>query len=132
MNEIYIEAKLENVDAVLDFVTRQLEDYPLKIQSQIEIAVDEIFSNIARYAYHPNIGAATVRIAVDNEITIEFEDSGMQYDPLSERDPDITPPVGKRKIGGLGIFMVKNIMDSVEYRREGSKNILTIRKIVAE
>jgi len=136
MNEIYIEAKLENVDAVLDFVTEQLESggrvspCPPKIQSQIEIAVDEIFSNIARYAYAPDVGGATVRVTVGSEITIEFEDSGMQYNPLSESAPDTTPPVSKRKIGGLGIFMVKNIMDSVEYRREGSKNILTIKKVV--
>ena len=128
VNEIYIEAKIENTDAVIDFINERLVDCPLKIQKQIEIAVDEIFSNIARYAYNPDIGNATVRVAVDGDITIEFEDSGANYDPLSKDDPDVSLPPEKRRAGGLGVFMVKNIMDSVEYRREGDKNILTVRK----
>jgi len=128
MNEFYIEAKLENVDAVMEFIGERIKDCPTKIQSQIEIAVDEIFSNIARYAYNPDVGSATVRIAVGDDITIEFEDSGAAYDPLSRDDPDTTLSAEQRKIGGLGVFMVKNIMDSADYRREGNKNILTIKK----
>jgi len=128
MNELCIEAKLENIKAVLDFVNERLGDRPMKIQNQIGIAVDEIFSNIARYAYHPDTGDATVRIIVDSDITIEFEDSGIAYDPLSAEPPDITLPIEEREIGGLGLFVVKNLMDSVAYRREGGKNILTIKK----
>jgi anti-sigma regulatory factor (Ser/Thr protein kinase) len=128
MTELIIEATIENMDAVLDFVNERIGDCPLKIQNQIGIAVDEIFSNIARYAYHPEVGGATVRIAIDDNITIEFEDRGLAYDPLSADRPDTTLPAEEREIGGLGIFMVKNIMDSVEYRREGNKNILAIRK----
>ena len=131
MNELVIAAKLENMNAVLDFVNGKLEDCPVKIQNQIGIAVDEIFSNIARYAYLPGTGDATVRIAVNDDITIEFEDSGVAYDPLSREDPDVSLPAEERELGGLGIFMVKNIMDSVEYRREEDKNILTIRKKIA-
>ena len=116
------------MDAVLDFINEHIKDCPMKIQNQIGIAVDEIFSNIARYAYHPEIGAATVRVAVSDDIAIEFEDSGVAYDPLSKNDPDISLSAEQREIGGLGIFMVKNIMDSVEYRREDGKNILTITK----
>ena len=128
MNEIIIEAKTENIDKVVGFINERLGDCPMKVRNKIEIAVDEIFSNIANYAYKPEIGGVTVRIAVGSDITIEFEDSGFAYDPLSKDDPDVTLPVGERKVGGLGVFMVKKIMDSVEYRREGDKNILTIQK----
>ena len=100
----------------------------MKIQNQIRIVVDEVFSNIARYAYHPEVGGATVRIAVDDDITIEFEDSGVAYDPLAKEDPDVSLSAEEREIGGLGLFLVKNLMDSVEYRREGNKNILRIKK----
>ena len=128
MNELIIKAKLENMDAVLDFVNGRIETCPPKVQNQIGIAVDEIFSNIARYAYSPEDGEATVRITVGDDITIEFEDSGVAYDPLSNDDPDISLSAEEREIGGLGIFMVKKLMDSVEFRREGNKNILTIKK----
>jgi len=128
MNELIIEAKLENMDAVLDFVNEHIADCPPKIQHKIGIAVDEIFSNIARYAYHPGTGDAVIRIMVGDDITIRFEDAGTAYDPLSAEKPDISIPAEEREIGGLGIFMVKSIMDSVEYRREDGKNILTVRK----
>ena len=128
MNELFIEATLENMDTVMDFVNKHIEEYPSKIKNQIGIAVDEIFSNIASYAYNPETGVAAVRIEAGENITIEFEDSGAPYNPLTAPAPDISLPAQKREIGGLGIFMVKNIMDSVEYRREGNKNILTVKK----
>ena len=132
MNELVIDAKLENMAAVLDFVCERIEACPLKIQIKIRIAVDEIFSNIARYAYHPSSGSVAIRIAVDDYITIEFEDRGRPYNPLAADDPDITLSAEERDIGGLGIFIVKKIMESVEYRREGEKNILTIKKKLGE
>ena len=125
MNELIIEAKLENMDTVQAFISEKIEDCPMKIQNQIRIAVDEIFSNIARYAYHPEVGGAVVRIVVGEDVIIEFEDSGVAYDPLAKEDPDVSLSAEEREIGGLGLFMVKNLMDSVEYRREGNKNILT-------
>lgn len=128
MDELIIEAKLENMNTVLDFVNRRIGDCPAKIQNQIGIAVDEVFSNIARYAYHPEVGGATVRVTADDNITIEFEDSGIEYNPLTAGTPDTSLTADERELGGLGIFMVKSIMDSVEYRREGNKNILTIKK----
>jgi len=132
MDELIVEARIDNMDTVLDFVNARISDCPSKIQHQIGIAVDEIFSNIARYAYHPESGYATVRISVGEAISLEFEDSGAVYNPLAEDDPDITQSADERKIGGLGIFMVKNIMDSVEYRRKGNKNILVIKKSFSE
>ena len=128
MDELIIEAQLENIGTVLDFVNEKINDYSTKTQNHIRIAVDEIFSNIARYAYHPEVGGAVVRIAVGADIIIEFEDSGIPYDPLTQPEPDISLPADERKVGGLGLFMVKNLMDSLEYRHEGNKNILTIKK----
>lgn len=128
MNELIIEAKLENMEAVLDFINGRIRECPPKIQNQIGIAVDEIFSNIYQYAYHPVSGNVTVRITVAEDIIIEFEDNGIAYDPISALPPETTLSAEEREIGGLGIFMVKNIMDLVEYRREGNKNILLIKK----
>ncbi len=131
MNELIIEASLDNMDAVQGFVGARIADCPVKIQNQIAIVVDEIFSNIANYAYNPEVGGAKVRIAVGDEIAIEFEDSGVAYDPLAKDDPDVTLSDEEREIGGLGLFMVKRMMDSVDYRRDGQKNILTIKKKLA-
>ena len=129
VEELSIEARLEHLDAVIDFVDARLGDCPEPVRSRIGLAVDEIFSNIARYAYRPATGGAAVRVAVDGDaVVIEFEDSGAAYDPLSAPAPDLASPAEKRDIGGLGIFMVKRLVDSVEYRREDDKNILTIRE----
>ena len=128
MDELSVDAKLENIEGVQDFIKARLGDCPQKIQNQIGIVIDEVFSNIVRYAYDRSAGSVAVRMAVDDDITIEFEDSGIAFNPLAHDDPDISLPAEERELGGLGIFMVKKIMDSVEYRREGNKNILTIRK----
>jgi len=130
MEELSVEAKLENISTVSDFVCTHISNCPVKIQNDIMLAIDEIFSNIANYAYNTETGYVTVRITVKDDIAIEFEDSGIAYNPLSSVEPDITLPARERKIGGLGIFMVKKIMDSMEYRREGNKNILAIKKAV--
>ena len=130
MKELSIEAKTENLDAVLEFIMGELEAVPIKLQTQIAIAVEEIFVNIANYAYRPEIGGATIRISAGNEITIEFEDKGKPYNPLKNIDPNITLNAEEREIGGLGIFMVKKIMDTIEYRHEENKNLLIIRKLV--
>ena len=126
--ELSIEARPENIDAVIDFIFDRLGDCPPKTRNQIGVAVDEVFSNIIRYAYHPLVGGALVRVAVDDEITIEFEDKGVAHDPLSAPAPDFSIAPDFREEGGLGVFLLKNIMDSVAYRREGDKNILTIVK----
>ena len=132
MKELVIEAKTGNLDAVLDFVGAELEaaECPVKLQTQIAIAVEEVFVNIAHYAYNPEVGGAVIRVAVDDEVTIEFEDSGRPYNPLEKDDPDITIGAEEREIGGLGIFMVKKIMDAAEYRNEAGKNILCVRKAI--
>jgi len=101
----------------------------MKLQNQIGIVIDEVFANIASYAYNPMVGRVTVKVAVvDDDIVIEFEDTGVPYDPLTGKDPDTTLDAEEREIGGLGVFMVKKIMDSVNYKRDGNRNILTIKK----
>ena len=133
MKEMTIAATVENIEAVTDFVNEQLEalDCPMKAQMQIDIAIDELFGNIAHYAYNPDVGEATVRVEVVEEplsVIITFIDGGVPYDPLSAADPDTTLSAEERAIGGLGIFMVKKSMDDITYRYENGSNILSIRK----
>ena len=133
MRELSIDAATDNLDVVLDFVNTALEEggCPLKLQTKICVAVEELFVNIAHYAYKDEIGKATIRITVGGEVIIEFEDEGLPFNPLEKEDPDIKTSIRDREIGGMGIFMVKQIMDSVEYLRENDKNMLTIRKTVS-
>lgn len=134
MMELDIEAKTENLDQVLAFVDEELEKYGcgMKTQMQIDIAVEEIFVNIAHYAYHPAVGKATIRIEVtDGTVSLTFIDNGIPYDPLAKEDPDITLSAEERQIGGLGIFMVKKSMDDVKYEYKDGSNILTFSKDLA-
>ena len=133
MKELTVEAKTTNIEAVTDFVNEQLEalDCPMKAQMQIDIAIDELFGNIAHYAYNPEIGKATVRVEVIEDplaVTITFIDNGVPYDPLAKADPDTTLSAEEREIGGLGIYMVKKSMDDVTYEYKDGKNILKIQK----
>lgn len=133
MEKLDILAKTENLDTVIDFVNKHLEgvECPMKIQMQIDVAVEEIFVNIANYAYGTGEGPATVRINVDNQnkiVDITFIDNGVPYDPLAKEDPDITLSAQERQIGGLGIFMVKKSMDDVTYEYRDGHNILTLKK----
>jgi len=142
LKELSIDAKVENLDTVLEFIADELGAVPMKLQTQIALAVEEIFVNIAHYAYTSDIesttafednassGRVVIRIAVGNEVVIEFEDKGKPYNPLEKTDPDVTLDAEEREVGGLGIFMVKKIMDIMEYRREEQKNMLIIRKSI--
>ena len=133
MKELTLPATIENIETVIDFVNGQLEEIkcPLKAQMQIDIAIDELFGNIAHYAYNPETGPATVRVEVTEDpiaVVITFIDRGVPYDPLKKEDPDITLSAEERAIGGLGIFMVKKTMDEVSYAYWDGQNVLTIRK----
>lgn len=135
MKELTVSATLENIGAVTDFVNRQLKDLdcPMKAQMQIDIAIDELFSNIARYSYNPEIGQATVRVEVLEEplaVVITFIDNGVPYDPLANEDPDVTLSAEERQIGGLGIYMVKKSMDDITYEYKEGQNILSIKKFI--
>lgn len=133
MKELTINATVENIEKVTAFVDEQLEamDCPMKAQMQIDIAIDELFGNIAHYAYNPKVGPATVRVEVtDNPMTviITFIDNGVPYDPLAKEDPDVTLSAEERSIGGLGIYMVKKSMDGISYEYKNGQNILKIKK----
>jgi len=135
MKQLEIAAVVDNLPDVLAFVDEELEgaDCPMKVQLQIDIAVEEIFVNIAHYAYTPDIGNATVRISIEGSqpaAVITFLDRGMPYDPLAREDPDVTLSAEKRKIGGLGIYMVKKSMDNVSYEYTDGFNMLTLTKIL--
>ena len=133
MKEITLAAVVDNIAAVTDFVTGELEalDCPMRAQLQIAVAIDEIFGNIANYAYRPGVGDATVRFEAAEDprcVRITFLDRGTPYDPLTHEDPDITLSAEDRPVGGLGIFMVKKTMDDLTYEYADGQNILTIQK----
>ncbi len=133
MRELTLNATPENVDRAIGFVDEILEEYGCKrsVQMEIEVAVDELFSNIAHYAYDTKTGNATVQVDVtEDPLTVEitFVDSGKPYDPLAKADPDTTQSIEERPIGGMGILIVKKSMDAVDYEYKDGKNILTIKK----
>ena len=132
-NELDIEAVKENLDEVQEFVNERLKkvNCPMKTLTQVGVAVEEIFINIASYAYAPNRGRAVVRVEVPEKpacVTITFIDHGVPYDPLAKDDPDVTLTAEERGIGGLGIFMTKMIMDDIAYEYHDGKNILSLKK----
>ena len=133
MNEMTVEAIIDNIPAVTAFVDEKLEalNCPMRAETQIDVAIDELFSNIAKYAYHPDTGPATVRVEVENDplaVVITFIDNGIPYDPLSHNDPDTTLSAEARSIGGLGIYLVKKTMDDITYEYKNGQNILRIKK----
>ena len=128
-----LDATVENLSKVLAFVDGELEalDCPMKAQMQIDVAVEELFVNIASYAYAPDTGTATVRIKAESTpkgVTITLIDHGVPYDPLKKPDPDVTLSAEERKIGGLGIYMVKKSMDGMRYEYRDGQNILELNK----
>ena len=132
-SELEVEATDENLPTVLSFIESHLNgtDCSPKARMQIALAAEEIFVNIAHYAYAPGQGKATVRVEVEKEpasVTITFMDHGVPYDPLQKADPDVTLPAEDRAIGGLGIFVTKKVMDDVGYEYRNGQNILTLKK----
>lgn len=136
MKEITLEATIENIGTVTDFVDDFLDALacPLKSKMQIDIAIDELFGNIAHYAYKDGIGMATVQIEwqeVLSAVILTFIDQGIPFNPLEREDPDITLSAEERNIGGLGIHMVKKNMDKMEYEyHEGQNRLRIMKKII--
>ncbi len=167
MNEITVKALVDNLGTVTDFVDDFLDscDCPMKVKMQIDIAIDEIFSNICHYAYGDSAGEATIRVDFEDAeasatdahasnaddpdalasnadatdalaadanarkaVALTFIDEGVPYNPLEKEDPDTTLSAEDRKIGGLGIYMVKKNMDKMEYEYSEGKNILSMKK----
>ena len=135
LRTIKIEATVENLPRVIEWIEEMLQilDVPMKTQMQITLAAEEIFVNIAKYAYAPGVGDAYIRIGYDmgtRTVKLTFRDSGTPYNPLGKEDPDVTLSAEERAIGGLGIYLVKETMDNVTYVRNHSSNILTIEKTI--
>ena len=126
-------AQTEALSDILGFVDEMLEKYecPMKIQTAICVAIEEVFVNVARYAYKDGEGDVTLGIGFNKEsreMTFCMRDQGVPFDPLKKPDPDITLSAEDREIGGLGIFITKKTMDTVEYAYENGENVLTMIK----
>ena len=133
MREITVDAIVENIGTVTDFIEEILDSFecPMKVKMQVDIAIDELFGNICHYAYGDTMGKATVKVEKQDDpkaVCITFIDSGIPYNPLEKDDPDITLSSEEREIGGLGIFMVKKNMDEVYYNYCDGQNQLTVKK----
>ena len=130
---IELDACDENLHRVIAFLEQGLEQAgcPLKTQMQLDVAAEEIFVNIAHYAYAPNTGMARVSLEIAGDVptaTVTFMDRGVPYDPLAKPDPDVTLDAEHRSVGGLGVYMVKQTMDEVRYAYEDGQNVLTMVK----
>ena len=131
MLRLRVEAQCQRLDEVIDFVNAQLEkwDCPMKTMTLIDVCVEEIFVNIAHYAYPQGGGWAEIYCqAGPGRAEIQLEDEGIAFNPLDKADPDVTLDAQARQIGGLGIFMVKRSMDQVSYLRQDGRNQLTMVK----
>ena len=133
MKKIKIKASREQLEPVLMFLEEELDSIKHNTKSKIQlfIAVEELFVNIASYAYYPAEGDAEIDIDTDkdnNTVYVTLIDNGKPYNPLEREDPDVTLSAKERRIGGLGIYMVKKSMDHMSYEYKDGHNILTIGK----
>jgi sigma-B regulation protein RsbU (phosphoserine phosphatase) len=128
--KLTLDAKAENLAEVIGFINDELEksSFSADAINEIDIAAEEIFMNIVNYAYKPETGKADIYVKISNNAIIRFEDTGREYNPIEQAEPELNKSPASRDVGGLGIFMVKNIMDDIEYTRDGDKNILIITK----
>ena len=131
--ELEIDAELGKLPEVMAFVDSHLEDVfcPLKIQMQVDVAVEEAFVNIASYAYAPGSGKAVIRLEITDEpaaLAVTFIDQGVPFDPLAKEDPDLSLSAEERAIGGLGIYMIKKSMDNVSYEYKNGSNVFKLIK----
>lgn len=130
-HSLSLPAKLESIPAATGFVEELLSQAgcPVGVQARLCIAVDEIFSNIARYAYPQGEGSVCLQMQAEaGRACLTFTDSGEAFDPLARTAPDTSAPLADRPIGGLGILVVRKTMDSVDYRRVDGQNVLTVEK----
>ena len=127
-------AEMEYWDEILNFLDVYLEpmDGSEQMKDQVRISVEEIFTNIASYAYGEERGNVEIGCCAETEDTnvfrVSLKDWGYAYNPFERPDPSFDIPFEERRIGGLGIYMVKTFMDHVEYRYEDGCNIITIGK----
>ncbi len=130
-----LDAEVEKLPVLLEFLDRHLTevDCPAKAQMQLAVAAEEVFVNIASYAYAPGHGKATVCLELSEGprmAMLTFTDAGMPFDPLGREDPEVTLSAEERDVGGLGILMTKKLMDEVSYEYRDGKNVLTLKKLL--
>lgn len=133
MKEITLQARIEKIPEATAFIDGELEALGcgLKAQMQIDVAMDELFGNIARYAYGENEGKVTIRFHFEEDTrqaVITLTDRGVPFDPTAALTPDVNIPAEERQVGGLGIFLVRKTMDDMAYEYRAGQNVLTIRK----
>ena len=126
-------AKVDALPSVIEFVEETLEKYQcsMKLQTSICVAIEEVFVNVAHYAYGGGEGDVTLDISIDTDTrvaTFRMADKGVPFDPLQKADPDVTLSAENREIGGLGIFITKKTMDAVDYAYENGENLLIMKK----
>ena len=133
--ELVLEAATDCTDILIDFLNEQLAlcDCPRKTRVQLDVAAEEIFVNIAKYAYDGGKGSVMVRTQFTESplcLHLTFIDKGKAFNPLREKEPALDLPGNERQVGGLGIYIVKNSMDAVAYCYEDGQNIFTIQKTI--
>lgn len=133
MPKITLDATIDNLSAVQTFLEELLEaaGCPMPKQIQIQVAAEEIYVNVASYAYAPETGSVTISAEISGvpaELTLVFTDSGVPFDPVARTDPDVSLPAAERGIGGLGILLAKKNTDEMIYEYTDGKNILTMKK----
>lgn len=132
---ITVDATMEQLDTVIGWVEAYLTDCacPMKLSMKILVCVEELYVNVVNYAYGSQTGSCTMELAQIQdaeacEVMLQIRDSGTPFNPFEREDPDITLSADEREIGGLGIYMVKNIMDTVSYEYKQQENIVTMKK----
>lgn len=136
MNSYKTKAVMENLDSMIDFVVdnvKKLSGNDTKLEGKIRLVCEEAFVNVINYAYPDSDGEIEIQYNENSEekkFSITMLDSGVEFDPLKKEDPDITLAMEEREIGGLGIFMIKQIMDNVVYERKNGQNVLFMEKTI--
>lgn len=133
MSDMTVAAKVEALSQVIQYINENLKNFGCheELINQIDLAVEEIFVNIALYAYNGGEGNALISMELYGnppQAIIRFSDRGKPYNPTAREDPDLLLPLQERPIGGLGIFLVRKCMDSMEYEYKNGRNMLTLRK----
>ena len=128
-------SEMSNLSQVKAFICAELETTGLAkdVLHQIRMAVEEIFVNISEYGYDNSAGPVTISAGTDGKssaVLVKIADSGLPFDPLENKSPDLTVPIAQRRKGGLGIFMVRRVMDEVSYEYKDGQNILTMIKYI--
>lgn len=134
MEQLILEATVENLPQATEFIIESLEEKNCKpkVTMQMELVMEELFVNIAHYAYKPDTGNCIIQREFEENpraIIVTFIDSGVPYNPLKHEDPDTSLGVEEREIGGLGIFLVKKNVDNISYEYKDGQNVLRLKKL---